>query len=143
MSDPIDSKIKELFDIVQARRAELVEDEKTSKHKWLTTCSYPMLGQFINIQTANAEQIRLIVMHIKQNQFFGRQADEELGFTYTGEIAGYQGETWIEDCKKRLSAIMSRDKKKELDELEARLDKIISPEQRREMELASIMDSLK
>jgi hypothetical protein len=42
-----------------------------------------------------------------------------------------------------MAAINSREKKRELDDLEARLNKIVSPEQRREMELAAIAASLK
>ena len=143
MTDSIDQKIQELFDVVQTRRAALEKDEHATKAKWETTCSYPMLGSFVNLQTADKNTIRQVAIHIKMQTYFGAQVDEELGLDKCSTVNGFTADAWLADCKKRLAAISSREKKRELDDLEARLDKIVSPEQRRAMELAAITASLK
>lgn len=143
MTDTIDQKIQELFNVVQSRRSALEKDELALKGKWETTCSYPMNGTFINLQTADKSTIRQVAIHIKIQSFFGAQVDKELGIDESSLVNGFTVDAWLSDCKKRMAAINSREKKRELDDLEARLDKIVSPEQRREMELAAIAASLK
>lgn len=54
------------------------------------------------------------------------------------EHDGYAIDDWIADIKTRLNKIQIKSKKDALAALEARLDKIISPELRAEMELAAI-----
>ena len=49
---------------------------------------------------------------------------------------------WIEDFKKRIATIHFQKKKEKLQELEKRLNGILSTEQRREMELKAIMADL-
>lgn len=51
---------------------------------------------------------------------------------------GYSGEDWIHDIKLRVSQIRLRAQREKLQLLEERLDKIISPERRKELELAAI-----
>jgi hypothetical protein len=143
MSDTIDQKIQELFNVVQYRRLALEKDALALKGKWETTCSYPMNGTFINLQTADKSTIRQVAIHIKIQSFFGAQVDKELGIDESSLVNGFTVDAWLSDCKKRMAAINSREKKRELDDLEARLNKIVSPEQRREMELAAIAASLK
>ena len=143
MTDTIDQKIQELFNVVQSRRSALEKEGMALKGKWETTCSYPMNGTFINLQTADKNTIRQVAIHIKIQSFFGAQVDKELGIDESSLVNGFTVDAWFSDCKKRMAAINSREKKRELDDLEARLDKIVSPEQRREMELAAIAASLK
>lgn len=55
---------------------------------------------------------------------------------------GYTIDQWIDDFKKRIVIIHLAAKKDELKKLEERLSAIVSPEQRRQMELEAIMKGL-
>ena len=62
-------------------------------------------------------------------------ADEKApAFTWNG----YSDLDWLHDIKLRVSQIRLKAQREKLQELEARLDKIISPERRRELELRAI-----
>ena len=51
---------------------------------------------------------------------------------------GYSVLDWLHDIKLRVGQIRIKAQREKLQELEARLDKIISPERRRELELQAI-----
>lgn len=131
----IDSKIVELFGVVNQRKQKVEEFEASIKKSWLTNCSFKSPNQTvppINIQTASEETIvdivsRLIVLE----QAYSKLQRSPI-------VSGFPISDWMEDCKKRLDVISIRQHKVELAELEKRLDAIVSPEQRREMELAEL-----
>ena len=50
---------------------------------------------------------------------------------------------WLEDIKTRIDKIQIADKRKKLETLEKRLNKVVSPELRAEMELEAIEEELK
>lgn len=134
----IDSKIIELFDTVAKKKAEVEEAEAIIKKSWKTTCSIkvPWIGANVNIQTSSSESLEEIVAYLIQV----RDAKKLLGVT--PNIQGFEFSDWLADIQKRLVVIENRSKKANLIELEKRLNSIVSPEQKREMELKSIMESL-
>ena len=134
----IDSKIIELFDVVSKRKAEVEETESTIKKSWKTTCSIklPWMGTNANIQTASIELLEEITAYLIQV----REAKKLLNLNHS--IQGFEYFSWIEDIQKRIAVIENRSKKSELEQLEKRLNSIVSPEQKRQMELKAIMDSL-
>lgn len=136
----IDSKIVELFDVVQARKKEVEAAEASVKKSWKTNCSFsvPWQQQPINIQTAGVEILCHIAGYISTIQH-----GIALFELKTDAINGFPASDWVEDCKKRIAMIDIRAKKEELQNLEKRLNAIVSPEQRREMELQAIADALK
>ena len=54
----------------------------------------------------------------------------------------YDIEDWKKDIKSRIKQVSVNEKKDKLKKLEMRLDSIVSPEQRREMELKAIMQEM-
>ncbi len=139
----IDQKINELFSIVRKQKAEVEAAEKESKQSWKTNCSIiAPLGRGdapINIQTAKEDVIKTIVLGLLAHKDYAAKACEILGSSFNSEYSGFSYEDWISDCKKRIAVLNIREKKEKLNTLEKRLNDIVSPEQKRDMELAAIM----
>lgn len=138
----IDDKIKELFTTIQKQKDEIKNIEIDSK--WKTKCSIKVDFREtpINIQTVSLNDLHKIVcflLNIKQNV----DKANELLETCINDYQGFSLDDWISDCIKRSKIIKIKLKTDELSNLEQRLNSIISPEQRREMELEAIIESLK
>ena len=134
----IDTKIVELFAIVAKQKADIEVTEELIRRGWKTTCSIklPWNGVNLNIQTATSDALEEIVMYLGMIL----SAKQTIGTGF--KIQGFFHDDWMDDVKKRIAVMESRMKKAELDELEKRLDSIVSPEQRRELELKAIMEKL-
>ncbi len=146
MSTNIDDQINALFQVIKKQREAIKEFETTGaiKRGWATNCSYRgTLSETVNIQTASIDRCVQAVA----NLFSYCQALEsanailELTFTET-KIDGFLPSDWIEDFKKRVAVIQLREKQEKLTSLEKRLNAIVSPEQRRALELAAIMSEM-
>lgn len=140
----IDDKISQLFEVVQRQKADVETAEKESKQSWKTNCSFQMDGVAapINIQTANEASVKKVAMTILQHRDYARQVESLLDLPFDGKVNGFSHNDWLADCKKRITVMGLRAKKAQLEELETRLNAIISPEQRRQMELEAITKSL-
>lgn len=139
----IDSKINELFETIKHKKAELVQLEKESRAAWATNCSIS-LGEHtpINIQTAKDSVVLTIVRELLIHRQYTQEASKLLGLSFDDKYQNFSYDDWVADCKKRLSVLSIKDKRTQLDDFEKRLDKIVSPERRRELELQSITSSL-
>lgn len=145
-NNTIDTKITELFGVLSKKKEEVAEAEKTSKQKWKTNCAFPSVfgnTQPINIQSQSESALIELLADLLIHQEYQRKATIMLG-SNTAQIqwGGFPIEDWIEDFKTRVAKIQLQDKKKELAQLEKRLDAIVSPEQRRLMELEAITKQL-
>lgn len=139
----IDKKIEDLLDIVRLQKSEVERVEKSSKRSWNTHCSFKLLqASVLNIQTANEDAIvrALTELLFFKNNF--KEANQILGLNKTIKHDGYSVEEWIEDFQKRIATLQLKNKKDRLKILEERLNSIVSPEQRRQMELEAIMKDL-
>jgi hypothetical protein len=141
--ESIDDQISEMF-IVLGQQKEAVERSKREINRgWVTNGSLQITGlQPINILTASEETLVFAVAQILMQESFAIMAAEELGLKHNHKISGYNHSAWIEDCKKRIASIQIIGQKAKLAALEARLNSIISPEQRRELELNAIRKEL-
>lgn len=148
MSDTIDTKITELFNVLKNKKAEVEAAETESKKKWVTTCAFrPVFstnGQPINIQTQQEDVLVDLLGELLIQDECATRAAKLLGnTTYKGGTwCGFKIEDWIEDFKTRIAKIQLVDKKKQLADLEKRLNAIVSPEQRRVLEMEAIMKDL-
>jgi hypothetical protein len=139
----IDNKITELFDVLAKQKIEVEQAERESSRKWATNCSLHFNGANpINLAAATQEVVRTSVTQLLINQDYTRKASEILGLPMNNTFNGYSYDSWIEDCKKRIAMLQLRTKKEKLNDLEQRLNAIISPEQRRQMELDAIVKEL-
>ena len=69
-------------------------------------------------------------------------AAKELGVEYNFTWLGFSVDEWKEDFQTRVNQISVQEKRKELAELESRLNAIISPELKSQMELEAIAELL-
>lgn len=143
----IDKKINDLFEVVRQKRADVEAAEKEVKKKWETNCSItlPISPNTppINIQTANEATVKLVVVELLKHREYVNKAESMLGLSTSEKYGSYEYGQWFDDCKKRVASISLLSKKESLLELEKRLNGIVSPEQKRAMELAEIEKTLK
>lgn len=138
-----DEVVQELFNIVQTKRAEIAKIEKPN---WITNGSFRFsdnIASSFNLQVVSDERelVRALAFLILHEKAYN-EASGQLGVTSKFEWFGYSLEDWKSDFKTRINKIQVSSKKKELSNLEARLDKLISPELRIELELAEIRKAL-
>jgi hypothetical protein len=141
----IDDKIIELLNIVTKRKQEVEDLEKETKQSWKTNCSFPpVFGGTtpINIQVQTELAIIQLQADLLVQQEYLKKASGILGATFNDKWGNFSFEDWTTDFKKRIAIINVKEKRKKLDELEERLNAIVSPEQRRALELSEITKSL-
>lgn len=141
--EAIDTQIEKLFNIVRAQKKEVEEAESLIKKKWLTNCAFRGISATttINIQTATADQVTRGLTELLMVKSHAQEAAKLLGMPDITHD-GFDFEDWIQDFQKRMTAINLKSKKEKLKELESRLTAIISPEQKRKMELIAIQNEL-
>jgi hypothetical protein len=142
MADKADEKIKKLFAVVQAKKAEI---EKLKNPTWVTNCNFEMHnGREINLHTVpTVEKLVEILATLLSTGKVYEEAAGELGVETEFKWGGYTIEEWKTDLITRKDKIQVADKKKKLAELERKLDALVSPEMKRELELQAIEDFLK
>jgi hypothetical protein len=153
MSDT-DAQITALFKVVRTKQEEVAAAEKASKQSWKTNCTIHVNSEFvalgngalsgvpINIQTASQDTIRNVVIRLLQIRDYSEKAEEILGLEKSTKHDGFTYDDWLTDCQKRITVLGLQAKKSSLASLEKRLDAIVSPDQRRAMELKAIAESL-
>lgn len=144
MTNTIDKQIEELLIVVQTQKIEVEKAEKESKRSWKTNCSFKLLSSSpVNIQTVSDDAIVQALSELLMFHSNAQEANKILGLNKEIKHDGYTIDEWIEDFQKRIAILQLKAKKEKLKTLETRLNSIVSPEQKREMELAAIMKDLK
>jgi hypothetical protein len=144
---PNDKKVKQLWDIVNLKKVEIKEAERPN---WKTNCTFSYAGdtstphQRFNIQTVtDINEFVDALAFLNARKEFSERASLELGLPeYSFKWQGYSRDAWKADFATRINKIRINDKKKELASLEMRLQALLSPELRAELELADIEKSL-
>jgi hypothetical protein len=140
-----DDTTLKLIEEVKRRRAEISKAERST---WLTNSSFSYVegsSNGVNLKVVtDLKQLIAIASFLKVQETHYKAAALELGvenpppFTWSG----FSYADWIEDLKTRIGKIQLEAKRQKLATLEARLDAVISPELKREMELAKIAEEL-
>jgi hypothetical protein len=140
-----DETTLKLIEEVKRRRLEISKAERST---WLTNSSFAYVegsSNTVNIKVvADLKQLISIAAFLKGQEANYKAAATELGvesppvFTW----GGFSLSDWMEDLKTRIAKIQLESKRQKLAALEARLDAVISPELKREMELAKIAEEL-
>lgn len=140
-----DAATLELIAEVKRRKAEI---SKAEKPNWITNRSFSYSengGSAINLAVeANVQTLVSIAAYLKDKERAFKATAEELQvevqpFTWQG----FKVSDWVEDVKNRINKIQIGAKRTKLEALEARLNSIISPELKRQMELDAISEELK
>jgi len=129
-----------------ADKKEEIRKAKT-RPSWKTNCTFgtnPSTADRINIQTVRDVR-KLIEFHafLTSQEVQLKQAADDLEVEFDGTWMNYPIQDWKEDLKTRVDQLQIDKKEKELEELDARVNKLVSPEQRRAMELEALQDILK
>lgn len=141
----MDQKISTLFNVVQLKREAVAKAEQDCKQLWKTTCSITIGNdnQPKNIQSLkNESAVQNVVTQLLMHRHFAKESADLLGLKFDNLYQNFSYEDWIDDCRKRLSILQITAEKKKLNELEERLNLVVSPEQRRAMEIEAITKSL-
>lgn len=150
MSKEEDKVIDDLLAKVASKRQEVSALEETIRKSWETNCSYqPLVSKFsssipsINIQTADEATLKLILGDILHRVNLDKEAGTLLNLNEQDVVIhGFTSDQWIGDLKKRIAKIKVEGEKKLLQNIEARLNSLISPERRRQLELEAITKEL-
>ena len=141
----IDNRIQELFKKVELKKKEIKNIESSN---WKTNCSFtfnPGSADRLNIHViSDAESLISILAFLLEKESFYSKAMEELGISgskFTWQT--YSVEEWKQDVQSRLNKINISKKKKQLSELEEKLNGLVSPEVKRQLEVAAIEALLK
>ena len=139
-----DEKVKELFQTVQAKKLAI---EKAEKPCWQTIGTFGYSANSahdrINIQTlTDARKIVEMLAFLKDRKEKSEDAAKDLGVPYSFTWLGFTLDEWKSDFQTRVNQLSIQEKRKELAEIEARLNSIISPDLKAQMELEAISELL-
>lgn len=136
----IDEQIRGLFAKLEVRKAKVAELKATIARSWVTNGTFRLIGasSTTNLQTANVQQIEEIATHLCI--FRGARAEAATRLRpMDDKQQGYTVDQWFEDLAKRLAAIDIREEEKQLEILEQRLNSVLSPEARRQIEVELLL----
>ncbi len=140
-----DELVLEMLKTVERKKKEILSLKK--RPTWKTNCS---LGHDpesshdrSNIQTVKDPR-RLVQLYAMLMQIEERyaMAAQELGLPEDLTYMAYPIVDWKDDLKTRATQLSVEVKQKEMDDLDRRVNKLVSPDQRREMELTAIQEIL-
>lgn len=140
-----DKKTLALIEEVNRRKKEIAKAERPN---WKTNCAYTLPnGAIQNLQVVSSvEDLVKIVAHIRSAESAYTMAAKELGLSGKEVPAfmwqGFSADDWCSDVKTRLDKVQISSKKKYLEQLESKLNQLISPEMKAELELQAISDEL-
>jgi len=140
----IDATIQLLFTKLDERKKKVAALEAEIGKSWKTNGTFRMLGAATttNIQTSSADTIEECAIQLCVITQAQESASDMLGRKITAKVCGYNVNDWVNDFKKRLATIEVREEKKQLEELEARLNQVLSPEERRRIEVELLTKAL-
>ncbi len=143
--ESVDKAVLELLVKVDKKKKEIAKAKV--RPSWKTSCTFgkdPNSTQDrINIQTVReTRKLVEILAFLNSQQESLKKAAEELGVEFDGNWQNYSINDWKEDLKTRVNQLSVESKQKELDALDERVNRLVSPEQRRVMELTALQEIL-
>lgn len=138
-----DQRVQALFDALQAKKAEVANAERP---QYITGGSFRYSesnGASIDIISERNEKklVEILTFLLERSEKYAVAA-EQLNVTVDFTWLGFTVKEWFTDLKTRVSTLQIAKRRAELKELEEKINKVISPEMRREMELKALEASL-
>lgn len=134
-----DKQVQDLIDLVKSKKAAI---SKAEKPDWKTNCSFafnPDSTQRYNIQTvSDIDTLVSMLAWVIAREDSHNTAAKLLGVTSKFKWCGSSCDAWQSDIQSRVNKIQISKNKADLELLESRLDKLISPEMKAKMELEEI-----
>ena len=139
-----DEVIKNLLDKLLIQKAEV---SKAERPVYITGGQFrysESIGNTIDIMTVrDSRKLVEILAFLKDREKSFNEAKEELGVNVDFTWLGVSVEDWTRDLKTSLSVLNITATRKKLADLEERLNKLVSPEMRTQMEIDAIEAELK
>ncbi len=139
-----DTIVLDLLGKVKSKKTQIGKPEK---YNWKTTCAFSFYEKDTSIDKINIQAVSDVGLLAKIYAFLKVQQDvftgviKELGLDGASFLwMGFSAEDWFSDIKARLKLLKINKDKKDLEALEARINSLVTPEQRREIELAAILN---
>lgn len=141
-----DTKTKQLFEIVEQKKKEIARAEKPN---WETNLAFNYsrdsgnTSQRVNIQiVSDVSELVYILSFLDREKAAWDKAAAELAVKTKFSWHGYTYDQWKADLVARADKIRISEKRKELANLESRLNAILSPELKAQLELEAISKEL-
>ncbi len=145
--EDVDAMVMTLLADVERRKAEITK--LSGKPSWRTNCSFSYTeGSAAGaLQLNTLTDLRVLVSiasFLRQRCASYAEAAKELGVENppSYQYGGFSYEDWMADLKLRVGKVQINQKQRDLDGLEQRLNLIVSPDQRRRLELKAIQAEL-
>mgnify|MGYP001270327641 CR=1 FL=1 len=138
---------KQTMDLIKKVQQQKAEIEKAERPNWITNCSFSYVegsAKTVNLHVCrDVREMVCIAAFLKDREKSYDAASKELGVEAPPfQWDGFTVKDWMSDIKTRIDKVQIESKKKKLETLEARLNKIVSPELRAKMELEAIAAEL-
>lgn len=145
MAKSTDEQILALIAEVSKRKAEIAKLEKPN---WKTNCSFcytegSLQGATnLHVEYDITKLVKIAGFLLSQERTFldAQKALGTLGYKFSW--GGFTVEEWVEDIRTRIEKLSITAKRKKLEELESRLNVIITPELKAKLELEAIAAEL-
>ena len=144
MAKKTDTKTLALLKEVQKRKDDIT---KWDKPNWTTNCNFSYVegsSKIINLHVEKSVQTLVsIAAFLQRKEFDYNVAAKNLNVEAPAfRWSGFTVDEWVSDVKARINKVQIATKKKSLQTLEDRLNDIVSPDLRAEMELEAIAAEL-
>lgn len=140
----IDEAVIDMLRKVTEKQEEIKKAQK--RPQWKTNCSIGTTDKIsgrVNIQTIRGERELLdIAAFLIWEREYKEKASYLLKIDYDGIYLNYPIADWIDDINTRINMLSIDKKKKELEELDKRVNKLVTSDQRRKMELKALQEIL-
>lgn len=136
-----DELVLKLLATIEEKKKEI---GKCERPHWLTNCSFtfPDTNKVVNIQTADIPTLCFLAGYLEYRTALIHDGAKALKVKTSTDFGGYPVVEWMSDLSTRANQIQIKTKKEELATLEARVNGLVSPEQRRTMELAQLVKEM-
>ena len=141
-----DQMVLELLKKVEEKKKQIGSAERPS---WITNCSFgynPENNTRINIQVVRELEVLVDIHAFLANRYGAYLGSlKALGLTEKEAPFKWQGfspDQWIADIQTRINGLRIKAKKDELAKLEERVNALVSPEQRRAIELEKLVKEI-
>lgn len=140
-----DQMVMDLLTKVREKKEAIKKAEK-NRPQWKTNCSIGSENDCqarTNIQTIRDQQ-QLITIYAELIRLSDavKEAAKALDLEYNNKYRNYPVEDWLDDLKTRAQMLKIEEQKKEIEELDKRINKLVTQDQRREMELQELQKLL-
>jgi hypothetical protein len=139
--ETLDDKVKKLFDLVQEKKSQIAKLEKPS---YKTNMSFPTAdGNRVNLQTVN-DPVALIkiLASLKNDSTAFNGICKEKGWDFEYKHANFPYADWEADITTLINRINIKKMKDDLADKENKLNALLSPEKKRELEFAALEKEL-